>query len=169
MTWRALALVAALAVACALPVAIPEAAPSNRRFLSTSSAPLTGPHTFERCAGVADHLGISAMDFNPEPVRPNHDLVVAVNGTLDRSLGGGVVKLTISYYTVPLTVLTLDLCKQFGISCPQKGGTPFRGVITYNVPTVPLSDVTVDVQIDVSDKQGKQISCIKTQVKVAGP
>jgi ribose 5-phosphate isomerase len=90
-----------------------------------------------------------------------------VNGTLDRPLSGGEVKLTISYYSVPLTVVTLDVCKQFGVSCPQKGGAHFRGAITYRVPMVPLSDVTVDVQIDVADRLGKSVSCIKTQAKIA--
>jgi hypothetical protein len=32
---------------------------------------------------------------------------------------------------------------------------------------VPLSDVTVDVQIDVADRLGKSVSCIKTQAKIA--
>ncbi|KAG8463214.1 hypothetical protein KFE25_011211 [Diacronema lutheri] len=143
--------------------ALPVEPPASRRLLGE----VMGPHHFERCPGVTDHLRISAMDFDPDPVKPDAELRVAIAGTLDREVDGGAAKLTVSYYGVPLAIVAFDICKQFGIVCPKKAGTPFNGRISYHVPTIPLSGVTLDVQIDVTDAKGAQISCIKTQAKVA--
>lgn len=165
--WTSLALLSGLLGAAALPAALPagDAAVSlepGRRLL----AEVAGPHHFERCVGVTDHLRISSLSFNPDPVKPDSMLKVDVTGTLDEFIDGGSAKLTVTYYGVPLAVVSFDLCKQFGIVCPQKAGAAFEGTISYHVPAIPLSGVTLDVEIDVADKKGVSISCIKTQAKV---
>jgi hypothetical protein len=162
-----LALLAALAAcACAapLPLSLSQPAPLH----AAPRHDLADPHhPFDRCPGVTDHLRISAMDFTPDPVKSDATLRVAVQGTLDEDILGGSAKLTVSYYGVPITSVDFDICKQFGITCPRKAGEQFEGVIMYKVPTIPLTGVTLDVEIDVSDKAGKPISCLKTQAKVA--
>lgn len=165
---RTVALLAAAGLlgAAALPGAqlVPdgELERGGRRLLAEAA----GPHHFERCAGVVDHLRISELSFDPDPVRPDATLRVRVAGKLDEPVEGGSAKLTISYYGVPVAMIAFDICAQFGISCPQKAGTPFHGLIAYPVPDIPLSGVTLDVQIDVVDAKGRPISCIKTQAKV---
>mmetsp|Transcript_28872 Transcript_28872/g.84641 ORF Transcript_28872/g.84641 Transcript_28872/m.84641 type:complete len:152 (-) Transcript_28872:373-828(-) len=128
---------------------------------------LGGPdHPFDVCPDTVDHLHIASISFDPDPIQSAHALHVTVKGRLDEAITGGSAKLTVSYYGVPVASISFDICSEFGVQCPQKAGTPFAGTISYNVPAIPLSGVTLDVQIDVKDAGGKPITCIKTQAKV---
>lgn len=153
-----LALLAAMAAGLAQALPLPPRSPVG--------AEPGAHHPFERCAGVKDHLRVSQMDFLPDPVLPDTDLRVSIAGNADVDLFAGVAKLAVSYYGVPVTSLTFDACTQFGITCPMKAGSDFKGGIQYRVPAIPLTGVTLDIQIDVIDASGNPISCLKTQAKV---
>mmetsp|Transcript_5889 Transcript_5889/g.16057 ORF Transcript_5889/g.16057 Transcript_5889/m.16057 type:complete len:158 (+) Transcript_5889:66-539(+) len=147
---------------CALvAVALPAA-----RTLPVAAGLSATEHPFEVCPDSVDHLHIRSLQFTPDPVSPEATLRVDIKGTLDEDVSGGKATLDISYYGVPLTSISFDLCTNFGITCPQKQGSDFEGHITYKVPAVPITGVTLDVQIHVEDEHGKPISCIKTQAKV---
>lgn len=150
-TWR---LAAALVLASALAHAAPV--PTNASL----------GHDFQICPGVADHLHIASLEFMPDPIKPESTLHVVAKGTLDIAVSAATVKLAVSYYGVPVTSKSFDGCASFGLKCPQKAGTQLTGTIDYHIPNIPLSGVTLDVQIDVVDGQDKPISCLKTQARV---
>jgi hypothetical protein len=98
-------------------------------------------HSYEKCPGAPDHLGISSLEIDPDPIRSDAPLRVTFAGTPDVPIEGGNGRLDVSYYGVPLASLAFDFCKSLSINCPRKAGEPFKGVMAYHVPVVPLTGV----------------------------
>lgn len=126
-------------------------------------------HNFTICDGVKDELKIHSLIFNPDPIKPHTVLSVKAKGTYigTKVTTGGEVKLSISYYGVPVASKEFDVCTHFGLKCPLDPGANVVAELDYRIANIPLSGVTLDVQIDITDQDADEITCLNTKADVA--
>lgn len=145
---------------CVRALPIPEIAADSGRLVADA-------RHFRACHGAAssERVHISSLTFEPYPARPGSHLLVTVKGVHDDEIKGGRAELRASYYGMPVASFDIDLCSDFGLSCPHRAGS-FQGTLKYQIPQLPISGITLDLHVDVLNAAGVSIGCIRTEALI---
>jgi ML domain len=119
-------------------------------------------HDFELCG--TDHLGISVVDIQPDPVNSGASFTVSVSGSPDQLISSGTLKLDIYLGSKDLYSLSYDICTEVGLTCPIQAGQPFTASITETLPKLPK--ITVKAVCTAEDSSGQQLTCVQTDVQI---
>lgn len=124
-------------------------------------------HPFTMCKGKGnDQLGVSAVEFSPDPPQTGKSVKVSVHGT--SAVDVEAAKLSVDVRVLGITVSTqsLDLCSI--LACPLKAGEEYVGATTQDIPEGTPERMGATVRMTVVDTSGNVLTCLESKVEI-GP
>lgn len=129
------------------------------------------------------------LQIDPDPVQVGKHLVVTIHAKPDRGkwdgnrskamewltklefpvVAGGEAIVKVRVLGVVLVKEEISLCDDLGLACPLNKGQPVVARINYPIPHDSPHNIDVDVEIDVNDNNGKEISCFTIHSRVELP
>ncbi|KAH9256963.1 hypothetical protein BASA81_004784 [Batrachochytrium salamandrivorans] len=131
-------------------------------FLAYSAA----GHAFTVCKNHQNLLGITALDFQPDPPRAGEDLRVTARGRSQVPVAAGSkVHLDVKVFGVVVSSQVLDVCEL--VQCPISAGEDFDVTISQPIPFGTPTKVNAMVRVRMLDATGAEQTCLESTVQVA--
>jgi hypothetical protein len=123
---------------------------------------LVSASTWDYCSGTSaatSGIVVSGVTLNPDPPVLGQNDIVTLTGTVNETVSGGTVSLTITYYGIPVFSGTYNTCDSN--TCPQGPGaiTAQITVSGDSLPPVAPPGNYVGTAI-VTDQNGFQLVCV---------
>ena len=118
-------------------------------------------HSFVNCG--TNIIGIDSINLLPDPPKINNNLQVTINGTANNNINNPILQLEVEIMNVPVYSLKIDICKNN--SCPLVKNKPYSLVFNYEIPDEQISDLTVDLKLDISE-DNNNIGCIEMETMI---
>lgn len=136
--------------------------------LLAATASQAAAHSFSKCGD--DSLHISAVTLDPDPPVVGKTLSVTFSGQAPKTVAitdGAAAQLEVQVFGITIATVNFDVCKDMGVSCPVAAGAPFKGTVTYQIPSAAPASTSATAKVMVKDASGAALSCVELSVTLA--